>query len=165
MTVYPQRWYIESGSAEIWKKEPLLHPSEIEQDSEHTLSRHASVPTTVQCLLFATCGDVIPIWAKPEQDEEVDVLHLPLLFPNGYQSYRISSFPILNSPMSHDWRIYVTQSPENAQVNVAVGQILGVIWRGNILLAKYGNTSENERDWLKNLHRGSAEFATVLLDA
>ena len=126
---------------------------------------HATASTTVRCLVFATCGDVIPIWTRTVHDDEADVLHLPHLFPNGYQSYRISQFPILNSPMMHDWRIYVTQSPENGQVNIAVGQRLGVTWRGNIVLAKYGNTSYSEKDWMMDIRSSSTEFATVLLDS
>ncbi|PPQ97076.1 LOW QUALITY PROTEIN: hypothetical protein CVT26_001257 [Gymnopilus dilepis] len=179
---YPQNWYMEGGTVERSIPEENISMADIEKESQavseaiHLImlrtgettiiqGSHADQTTSVQCLLFATCGEVMPVWTRAKQHDEADVLQLPQLFPNGYHSYRISLFPVLNSPMMYDWRIYVTQSPENGQLNAAIGQRLGVTWRGNIVLAKYGNISYLEKDWLEDVGHISTEFAIVLLDA
>ncbi|PPQ81906.1 hypothetical protein CVT26_003946 [Gymnopilus dilepis] len=163
LNLFSQRWLIESDSVEPSLPEPGLSAADIEKASQALLkSGHSGL---VRCLLFATCGDIIPIWTRPTNEEDVDILDLSHLFPNGYSSYRIPAFPILNSPMIHNWRIFVTQSPESAPENVAISQKLGFIWRGNVVLAKYGNTTFMEKDWLKNVRNTSTEFAMVLLDA
>ncbi|PPQ81476.1 hypothetical protein CVT26_011536 [Gymnopilus dilepis] len=125
----------------------------------------AKVPGRVKCVVFAVCGSATTAWMSPISSEDPDVLDMPHLFPNGYTSFRLAEFPIVESQLLRHWRIYVDRMPNAAYPNDVVWKLLKKQWAGNIVLAKYGSTHISQNEWMHDVRPGCLDFAVAILDA
>ncbi|PPR00580.1 hypothetical protein CVT26_009854 [Gymnopilus dilepis] len=161
--VVARRWYFHGGSTISVEDEPLLLAKRVRELSTQVVKRHPA--GRVKCLIFATCGRVMKGWLAPDDVTKVDVLNVSDYFPNGFVSYRITTFPVIGCRMAHDWRIFVAKIPSIAPNNLAVSGAVGHKWGGNVIFARYGNAAPDETEWMEDVSRQSLDLLVPLLDA
>ncbi|PPQ96729.1 hypothetical protein CVT26_010282 [Gymnopilus dilepis] len=161
--VVARRWYFHGGNTISVEDEPLLFAKRVRELSAKVVKRSAA--GRVKCLIFATSGRVIRGWLAPDDFTKVDVLNVSEYFPNGFVSYRITTFPVIGCRMAHDWRIFVAKIPSIAPNNLAVSGAVGHKWGGNVIFARYGNAAPDEAEWMEDVSRQSLDLLVPLLDA
>ncbi|PPQ83235.1 hypothetical protein CVT26_013052 [Gymnopilus dilepis] len=157
------KWDFNWGGSTNPKDESSVSSSDIRFASDEV--QRANLPGRVKCMVFSTCGSFMTAWMQPVDVSNPDILEMPLLFPNGYTSFRIAEFPLAETRLLRHWRLYVARTPAAAIPNAVIWKLLKKEWSGNVVLAKYGSTHMSEREWMDDVRPGSLDFGVALLDA
>lgn len=89
-------------------------------------------------------------------DKDLDA---PNIFPNGARSARIDHMPGTDTPFESSWRIYFDAGQYPSPPNQCVLHKFGVLWNGNVVLAKHRLHS----DTLVQVDAKEEQFADVIL--
>lgn len=121
---------------------------------------------SVRCVAFGSGGMVSKaFWAGPRSDFDHNIefpedLNLKCFFPNGSYSSRIITVPGTNFLLPNAWRIFVSSNVAPAPPNQSVDSMYGLIWTGNIVLAKYGRRDPTR---LINIPHVELDFSNVIV--
>jgi len=118
------------------------------------------LPRRCKCTIFSTGGYVGNIWLAPNIDSNLDQPNVSCVFPNGAMSARITNFPGTICKLSHDWRAIVSSNANWSPPNLALRNLFGIEWHGNVIMMKYG---KGNRQKMNNVPPAEKEFVFILL--
>lgn len=84
------------------------------------------------------------------------------VFPNGALSLRINTFPGTNHRLENHFRIFVSKYKEPAPANSCIKHKFGLLWAGNVVVAKY---ARRDSDILIHIDSLETDMIDALVEA
>jgi hypothetical protein len=120
----------------------------------------------VEIIVLPVSGSKAEVWnawtfRKTDDESSKEEVDLSALFPNGYISYLMSTYPVSGTALPFAYRVFVDSHAGPCPLNRSVKAIFGAPWMGSIAIMKYSRCSGpqvSRRGSYTHLRRNEADY-------